>query len=163
MPNVPGSTRRIPGRKLAVATLGAVLLIAGVAALVLPGPGLLLILIGLVVLSTEFEWAERRVDAVRDRAFDAAAAGVATWPRIVVSTLSALVVMAVGVWWCTDPQIPEIWIVGPDLPFGGLATGLAIVGGGVIALALLGYSMKRFRYGDDKPPGERDAEASGTA
>ena len=151
----------MPGRKLAVAAVGGVLLVAGAAALVLPGPGILMILAGLVVLATEFEWAERRVEAVRDKAFDVAAAGVATWPRIVASTLSALIVMAVGVWWCTDPEIPEIWIFGPDLPFGGLTTGIAIVAGGVIALFLLGYSLKRFRYGLDRPPGER--EESGAA
>jgi riboflavin biosynthesis pyrimidine reductase len=42
-----------------VATVGASLLIAGVAMLVLPGPGIVTILAGLTVLATEFHWARR--------------------------------------------------------------------------------------------------------
>ena len=138
-----------------VTVVGALLLVAGVAALVLPGPGLLLLLAGLVVLATEFDWAARRVDSVRDKAFDVAAASVSTWPRIVVSTLSACLVVAAGVFWWLDPQIPEIWIVGPDLPFGGRSTGSVVVLSGLVALALIGYSMRRFRWGSAEPPGSR--------
>lgn len=163
MTKVPGSTRRLPGRKLAVAVAGAVLLVAGVAALILPGPGILMILAGLVVLSAEFEWAERRVDTVRDKAFVVAAAGVATWPRIVVSIVSALFVIGVGVWWCTDPRIPQFWIIGPGLPFGGWGTGVTIVVSGLIALGLLAYSVRRFRRGGDAPPGRQQPAGSGAA
>jgi hypothetical protein len=153
----------VRGRKLAVAVIGAVLMVAGVAALVLPGPGVLMILAGLVVLSAEFEWAERRVDTVRDKAFDVSAAGVATWPRIVFSTLSALVVVGVGIWWCTEPTIPEFWILGPELPFAGPGTGIAIIVSGLIALGLLGYSLKRFRFGGETPPGEQEPAGSESA
>ncbi len=38
---------------------GATLLIGGIALLVLPGPGLLLILASLLLLGTEFDWAKR--------------------------------------------------------------------------------------------------------
>jgi hypothetical protein len=138
---------------MAVTLLGAVLLVAGAAALVLPGPGLLLLLLGLVVLASEFEWAEKRVDAMRDKAFDVSAAGVETWPRIVASTLSACLVVVAGVFWWVDPTIPEFWVIGPDLPFGGWTVGLFIVLSGLVALGLIGYSLKRFRWGDDEPPG----------
>jgi hypothetical protein len=138
-----------------VTVVGSLLLIAGVAALVLPGPGLLLLLAGLVVLATEFDWAAQRVDTVRDKAFEVSAAGVATRPRIVGSTLSACLLVAAGVFWWLDPQIPEIWIVGPDLPFGGWATGSVIVLSGLVALGLIGYSLRRFRWGSDEPPGSR--------
>lgn len=139
-------------RKIAVLFLGILLCAAGVAALVLPGPGLLLLLIGLIVLATEFEWAERYVELMREKAFAVAAEGVATWPRIVFSTLSALVVIGAGVFWYLDPQIFEFWIIGPDLPAGGWPTGVSIIFGGLIALGLLGYSLRRFRYGSEKPP-----------
>ena len=43
---------------IAVATLGSVLIIAGIVMLVIPGPGLLSIFIGLGVLATEFQWAK---------------------------------------------------------------------------------------------------------
>ena len=39
--------------------VGTTLLIAGAAMLVLPGPGIAVMLLGLVVLSAEFQWAQR--------------------------------------------------------------------------------------------------------
>lgn len=153
MPDAPAKPGRWSTRKLAVTVVGTVLLLAGVAALVLPGPGLLLLLAGLVVLSTEFDWAARRVDTVRARAFDVSAAGVATWPRIVFSTLGACALVAVGVFWWMDPRIAEIWILGPALPFGGWTTGSILVLSGLVALGLLVYSIQRFRWGSDEPPG----------
>ncbi len=53
----PTGSRAI--RRTVVATVGASLLIAGVAMLVLPGPGIVTILAGLTVLATEFHWARR--------------------------------------------------------------------------------------------------------
>jgi uncharacterized protein (TIGR02611 family) len=46
-----------PLRQVAVLVVGIVLVLAGLAMLVLPGPGLITILLGLVVLATEFAWA----------------------------------------------------------------------------------------------------------
>ena len=95
-------------RKTLLTVLGWVLVLAGVAALVLPGPGLLLLLAGLVVLSQEYEWAERRVEPVKEKAFEVAKAGVSTVPRIVMSALGALCVIAAGVvWWMTTWRSPR--------------------------------------------------------
>jgi uncharacterized protein (TIGR02611 family) len=47
--------------------LGTTLLVAGAAMLVLPGPGIAVILLGLVVLSAEFQWAQRILAWVRER------------------------------------------------------------------------------------------------
>lgn len=132
-------------RKIALSVVGVLLLAAGVAGLVLPGPGLLIMFVGILVLSLEFEWAERRVDFVRDKAMEAAEYGVATWPRIVLSALGGLGVLAAGVVWIVDPAIPEIWIIGPDLPFGGLTTGIVLIVSSLVAFVLLGYSYRRFR------------------
>jgi uncharacterized BrkB/YihY/UPF0761 family membrane protein len=132
-------------RKTAITILGWVLTLAGLAALVLPGPGLLLLVVGLVVLSQEYDWAERRLEPVKARAFAVAAAGVSNWMRVVGSGLAALCVIAVGVVWALDPAIPEIWIVGPRLPFAGWATASTFVLSGLIALVLLAYSIRRFR------------------
>ena len=145
-------------KRIVIALVGAVLIAVGIAALVLPGPGLLLILVGLIVLATEFEWAEKRVDYMRGKALTAAAAGVETWPRIVVSAVSALVVIGVGVVWGLDPEIPEVWIFGPHLPIAGWTTGGSIIAGGIIALGLLIYSVKRFRYGDEPAPAEQERQ-----
>jgi riboflavin biosynthesis pyrimidine reductase len=46
-------------RRAVVATVGTSLLIAGVAMLILPGPGIVTILAGLTVLASEFHWARR--------------------------------------------------------------------------------------------------------
>lgn len=47
-----------PLRWLTVATVGATLVVLGIIFLVLPGPGIPLIIAGLAILATEFAWAE---------------------------------------------------------------------------------------------------------
>lgn len=136
-------------RKTGVTVLGWFLCVLGVLALVLPGPGLLMLLAGLAILSQEYPWAERRVEPIKVKAFEVAAAGVQTWPRILGSLLGSLLVMAAGLLWWINPQIPEVWIIGPDLPLGGWGTGLSIMLSGLVAIALIGYSIKRFRGRSD--------------
>ncbi len=132
-------------RKVWVTTLGWVITLVGIAALVLPGPGLLMLLAGLAILSQEYEWAERKVEPVKKRAFEVAATGVKTWPRIVMSTVSALIMLGIGVVWWINPTIPEYGILGPRLPFGGWTTGLSLAVSALIALSLIVYSVRRFR------------------
>ncbi len=55
-------------KRLAVFVAGLILVAAGLAMLVLPGPGLLLIIAGLAVLATEFAWAEHLLDRAKDQA-----------------------------------------------------------------------------------------------
>lgn len=45
--------------KIIVGIIGGVLIAAGILLLVLPGPGLLLIALGILVLASEFEWAKK--------------------------------------------------------------------------------------------------------
>lgn len=149
VPHLPGITTTLSPKKIAVAVLGAVLVLAGIAALLLPGPGLLLILLGLIVWAWEFEWAAARVERMREKALTAAKTGVETVPRIVASTLSALAVIGIGVVWGLDPEVDKIWIIGPGLPFGGWGTGVVMILGGVVALGLLVWSVVRFRYGSN--------------
>ena len=134
-----------PLRKTGITLLGWLLVAVGIVALALPGPGLLLLLAGLVVLSGEYSWAERRVEPVRRRTFDVARSGVATYPRILLSAAGASLVVAVGVFWWLDPKISEVGPIGPDLPLGGWSTGLGIIASGVVAWALLIYSVAKFR------------------
>ncbi len=58
-------------RRMAVTAVGVVLLLAGVAMLLLPGPGLLGIAAGLAVLGTEYAWARRALRQARAKARDA--------------------------------------------------------------------------------------------
>jgi hypothetical protein len=53
-------------RKALTISIGIVLLIVGVALLILPGPGIPLILVGLTMLSAHFAWARK----LRARAVD---------------------------------------------------------------------------------------------
>jgi hypothetical protein len=137
-------------RKTLLTLLGWVLVLAGIAALVLPGPGLLLLLAGLVVLSQEYDWAARRVEPVKEKAFDVARSGVSTFPRIAMSAVGALALVGIGVVWMLDPEIPEVGPVGPDLPLGGWPTGSSIALSGLVAAGLLVYSIRRFRGEDDQ-------------
>ena len=138
----------IGGRELraaAVTVAGWVLVVAGVAALILPGPGLLLLLAGLILLSQRYEWAASRVEPVKEKAFGMAKAGVASVPRILLSATGAAALIAVGIIWWIDPRIPEIGPIGPDLPLGGWTTGISVIVSGVVAAALLLYSIRRWR------------------
>lgn len=56
-------------RRVAIFVVGMAVVLAGAAMLVLPGPGLLVIIAGLSILAVEFAWAR----ALRDRAKDRAA------------------------------------------------------------------------------------------
>lgn len=125
--------------------VGWLLVVSGIIALVIPGPGLLLLLAGLVVLAQEYEWARRRLRPVRIKAYATAAESVKSWPRICGSALGGLALIGIGVIWALDPTIPQFWIFGPELPFGGLATGLTLGLSGVIALATIVYSYRHFR------------------
>ena len=59
-------------KRLAVFLLGTTIVGAGLAMLVLPGPGLLVVIVGLAVLATEFAWAERALDRTTATAANAA-------------------------------------------------------------------------------------------
>ncbi|MDH2413028.1 PGPGW domain-containing protein [Nocardioides sp. CER19] len=145
-------------KRLVLETLGWLLVVAGVAALVLPGPGLLMIFAGLVLLSQQYEWAERRVEPVRLRALRGAADSVETWPRIALSTLGALAILAFGILWDVDPPAPEWWPLEASYwLLGGVWTGLTLTLSGLLALALLVYSYRRF-HGRPEARTELDRE-----
>jgi uncharacterized protein (TIGR02611 family) len=56
------------GRRIGIAAVGGFLVIAGIALLVLPGPGWLVIFLGLGILATEFVWAERLLNKAKEKA-----------------------------------------------------------------------------------------------
>lgn len=55
-------------QRVVVIVAGGALIVGGVAMLVLPGPGLLVIIAGLAVLAREFVWAERALASMKRRA-----------------------------------------------------------------------------------------------
>jgi uncharacterized protein (TIGR02611 family) len=54
-------------RRFVVAVIGGTILLIGVAMIVLPGPAVVVIPVGLAILATEFVWARRLLERVRDR------------------------------------------------------------------------------------------------
>ena len=56
---------------LGVGLVGGAVTVAGVVMLVTPGPGLVVIIAGLAILSTQFAWAERALDRMKQRAIAA--------------------------------------------------------------------------------------------
>lgn len=132
-------------KRIVLEILGWVLLLLGLAAIFLPGPGLLGIFAGLALLSQQYDWAERRVEPVRVRALIGAAEGVETWPRVIASCLGAVALAAFGVLWILKPPAPDWWPFAESwwLP-GGVWTGVTQVVSAGIAIALIVYSYRRF-------------------
>lgn len=58
-------------RKLVIAVVGATVLLVGVAMLVLPGPGWVVIFVGLAILATEFVWARQLLARAKQTAVSA--------------------------------------------------------------------------------------------
>lgn len=136
----------VAAKRLALETLGWALVVLGIAALFLPGPGLLMLFSGMVVLSQQYEWFERRVDPVKRLALEGASRGVQTWPRIVGSLLGVVWLIGLGVFWGEHPPAPAWWPFSGDLWFiGGWGAGGSLIVSGLIGLGLLVYSIRRFR------------------
>jgi len=126
-------TQTNPAKRALALVAGGVVLIVGIVLLVLPGPGLLLILAGLLILSNQFPAVEKYVDPVEKRAVAAAEESVSSPLRIAGSVLAGLALIGAGV----------VWWVFPQLPLGGWPTGSSLILSGLILLALLGFSYRR--------------------
>jgi uncharacterized protein (TIGR02611 family) len=53
-------------RKAAVAIVGSTVVIIGAALLILPGPGVIVILAGIAILALEFEWAQKHLNKSKE-------------------------------------------------------------------------------------------------
>jgi hypothetical protein len=152
---------RSAAKRVVLEVVGWALVLAGIAALVLPGPGLLLLAAGLFVLSQQYEWAERRVDPILDRALISAAIGVESLWKVALSTLFALGLVACGVLWIQSPPAPGWWPLteGWWLP-GGVPTGVTQIASGLIALGLIVWSYRRYHGRPDRVAELKDRAAA---
>lgn len=143
-------------KRIALEFLGWLLVLAGIAALVLPGPGLLMIFGGMAILSQQYEWAEKRLAPIKYRALKGAAESVENWLRIAMSSTLAVGLIACGVVWIWRPDMPEWWWFSETwwLP-GGVVTGVTQIVSGIVALVLIVYSYQRFH---DKPDAVAEIE-----
>jgi uncharacterized protein (TIGR02611 family) len=109
-------------RKIAITVLGVAVLAAGLAMMVLPGPGLIVIVLGLFILSLEFEWAAKRLDQARDKALDAAHKTAASRTQTGFALFSGLVLIGAGVFLGVNKSVPlHGWFTGGTLIVSGLA------------------------------------------
>ncbi|OAB86236.1 hypothetical protein AWH69_15200 [Janibacter melonis] len=140
-------------KKVAIQVAGWLLVLVGIAALFLPGPGLLALFAGMALLATQYEWAERRLEPVKKAALRTAADSVSSWGRIALSGLLIVFLVGAGIVWGLQPPVPSWWPLDEKwwLP-GGWGTGGSLIASGVIAAAMLVYSYLNFR-------GIRDDEA----
>ena len=127
-------------KRFAVTIVGAALLLVGAAMMVLPGPGILLIVGGLAVLATEYVWAQRLLKRARSKAEEVQEAAVASPVRTAGTVLFGVGMLAVGVAMLVARDV--------DLPFWSPVTGGILT---VTALVLLvtTYLTYRAAKGED--------------
>lgn len=149
LPEVHGSRA---AKSIAVQVLGWILVAAGIAALVLPGPGLLALFAGMALLATRYQWAERRLAPVRRAALKSARHSVETVPRILMSVVLALGLVLTGVVWGVRPDAPGWWPVADRWWLvGGWGTGATLIGSGIIAGAMVVHSCVNYREAKSHP------------
>ena len=133
-------------KRVAIEGAGWILVVVGIAALVLPGPGLLALFAGVALLATQYEWAERRLEPVKQKALSTATDSVKTWPRIILSAVGAAWLVGLGVLWGLRPEAPSWWPVADRWwLMGGWGTGGTLIASGILAGAMIVYSYRNFR------------------
>jgi uncharacterized protein (TIGR02611 family) len=138
-------------KRVALEVAGWLLVVVGIVAIPLPGPGFLILAGGLILLSQQYEWAERRVEPIKREALRGAANSVETWPRIVASSLFIMLIAGAGVLWYVGPDAPGWWPVADRWwLYGGKATSISQFVSAVLAAALLVWSYRRFHGNPDE-------------
>jgi putative transmembrane protein PGPGW len=120
-------------KRVTVLIAGGALVLVGIVLLVLPGPGLLLVLGGLLVLSSEFPAVDRYIDPIQHRAMKAAEDSVSSPLRLTLSILCGVGLIVAGV----------VWGLVKTLPLGGWPTGSSLILSGLVLLGLLVFSYRR--------------------
>jgi uncharacterized protein (TIGR02611 family) len=145
------SSMTATAKRIGLEVAGWTLLLVGIVAIPLPGPGLLGVFAGLALLSKQYDWADKRVEPVRLKALLGAAQGVESWFKVTLSVLAALAVGACGVFWILGPEQPSWWPL-PDLFWlpGGIWTGITQVASALFALGFVVYSYRRFHGNDEE-------------
>lgn len=122
-------------KRLAVAVIGCVLLLVGVALLVLPGPGFVLIAGALALLATQFEWAKRPLDYAKDKASVGIEEVATSKFRASLAVVCALGMVATGV----------VELAGVRLPHLNALTAVMLILSGLFLVGTLVYAVVRAR------------------
>ncbi len=133
-----------------VAVLGGLLTLAGIALLVLPGPGFVLVAAGLAVLATRFPWAKKPLDYAKDKAQQGIEEVAKSPWRAAGAVLAALVLIVLGV----------LALVGVDLPFLNAVTAVVLIISGLFLIGTVLFARRREeleRARARRPAGRRGA------
>lgn len=96
--------------RLARMALGFLLLIVGIAMMVLPGPGAVVVAAGLVILSRDFVWADRALRYLRKKVPGMQEEGPIPKSTIVVSLMLMGAAGLVAFWWTTGgSEVVSSW------------------------------------------------------
>lgn len=120
-------------KRYVVAVLGVALTLVGVALLVLPGPGFVLVAAGLAVLATEFEWAKRPLVYAKGKAELGLAQVRENRLQAASAVLFGVGLLAVGV----------LGVAGVDIPFVSVLSGALLVLSGLFLLGTLVYARSQ--------------------
>jgi len=122
-------------KRLAVAVIGCVLLLVGVALLVLPGPGFVLIAGALALLATQWEWAKRPLDYAKDKASVGIEEVATSKFRASLAVVCSLGMVALGV----------VELAGVRLPHLNALTAVMLILSGLFLVGTLVYAVVRAR------------------
>jgi uncharacterized protein (TIGR02611 family) len=111
-------------KRMVILVVGCGVVAAGVAMLALPGPGVVVIILGLVILSQEFAWAQRWLDVVVEKTADATSKVTESKSGRIALAASGVGMIVVGVAICV---LYSKFIV----------AGISVVLAGIVALLTL--------------------------
>ena len=123
-------------KRTAVTLSGFAVTGLGIALLVLPGPGFVVVAAGLAILATEYDWAKRLLVGARQRADAASRSSVDSRLKLTGTVIFGLGMVAVGL---------AMVFVEIDILFVSATTGVVIVLSGLVLLGLTGYTYKTVR------------------
>jgi len=127
-------------KTVVVAVLGGLLTLAGIALLVLPGPGFVLVAAGLAVLATRFAWAKRPLDYAKDKAQQGIEEVGKSPLRAVGAAVAALVLIALGV----------LALAGVDLPFMNALTAVVLIISGLFLIGTIFFARRQEKLEEAK-------------
>jgi len=98
-------------RKAAIGVIGGIILIAGIVMIPYPGPGWLVVFVGLGILAQEFTWAERLLDYAKNK-YDAWQEWLRRQPRTVqaVFLVVTCIVVILTIWLLNGYGLLNDWL-----------------------------------------------------
>lgn len=137
-------------RRLLLSTTGWLLVLVGLVLYPLPGPGLLVMVVGIGLLGRYDPWAARRLEPLRHRAVVETRRTVATWPRTLTTAGVTVAIGVSGLVWLVDPPQPDWWALPAWTWFpGGFWAGVGQIASGAVGLGIVVWARVALGPGSD--------------